>query len=1270
MKKVLSFLVIASMIFSLFSVPVFGAEKTLKIEDSFNSETLDGQWVTSKTSSNIKDVEIHIKEKDGDASNLAAKLSRVDGDKQVILNSSNKPTAIKDRLIMDCKIAFEEETGTFNLFNVYVYNENTNKLVSELKALMTFTNDGTVSVFENADTKKLITYGQWHDCRIDMDLKTATYRAWLDGEPFVKSNGTKVFSLSSHTAESETTGINAVKLDSSFVHTMQMKLPSWVVGTMWIDDISWRQAVIPESDGTYFEVQKSSVEDGEKQVSTFPKLSFTFNHDIKADTAKFIALNGDEGYIKNAAIDGKTLNITLAKELEYGKEYTLSFGNLEDTNGSFTSDTITFRTESKYNMITENFDGAKFNKTIWEASPSGDAVAELYKDPKNPDNDVIYLYSSSSRDGFSDSATCFRTNVDAISIPDEFILDFSIYFDPSSSIDVLHTVYLYHSNGGYNPAILYLNKKTGDVYVRTRGATNGSYVHEKVGTYDVNEWLDVTMEFDFSKDIFSIALNGVPSVDANGKIKKYTLQNSTNGSEALTRVDFKSNSYGSKLYIDNIKFGQTFFRDPDSDYGFYNANSSKTDELDADDTIFKAGIINRSMSDKNIHLYIAGYDKTHKTLESLISKEMTVPSGGMLNIEEHIKNLGGLAYTRRYKAFFVEDEISIKPFEADTLMTKSEVAPGTTVVKAYPGGKLKALTFSFDDGKKGEEALVSKFNQYGMKATFNIVGSRADGGDTKYSVQKADLSSVYSGHELANHSYTHSHDSNNPYTSIDQFKEELLRADAVIKEATGESAVGYVYDNGYIPEALKGQIANVFTENGYIYGRDNGYSQSFAIPEVSQLPFLVMTASVPSHSYEKMSALADDYLALESNEMTLFSIWGHSHDFTEANGWDTTYALWGNFLSKLANKSEIWYATNGDVYSYIAAMDKMSFTDDAIFNSSDMNLWCLVGGNPVEIPSGDGYSLDTHEMLPGAAPVEIEITLSGDEKVEPVYPGNTKKSITFRFDDATLSDLDVVESLNKHGMKGSFAVIAKYTVDHGNYYIKAEDLKTVYAGHELLNHSYDHDYKTVNLENLTLAREMIEQAWGEPVIGYAYPSNNVSAVGEAKYYGYLKDSGHEYAFFTQTSELENAKDYPTKVSELINFNKPYQGINTVRMIYSNFMESAQIYADSEPAELTCFYSCAHAKDFKVYDEAQGKNVYSKEYLQSTIDEIASLFEGQNIWYCTNGELYTYLRAQNELSVPESGSSVTVNTTDKILYYRAGDELITLAPGSILKINAK
>ena len=38
----------------------------------------------------------------------------------------------------------------------------------------------------------------------------------------------------------------------------------------------------------------------------------------------------------------------------------------------------------------------------------------------------------------------------------------------------------------------------------------------------------------------------------------------------------------------------------------------------------------------------------------------------------------------------------------------------------YPGGKHKALTMSYDDGKQEDLRLVEIFNRYGIKGTFHI----------------------------------------------------------------------------------------------------------------------------------------------------------------------------------------------------------------------------------------------------------------------------------------------------------------------------------------------------------------------------------------------------------------------------------------------------------------------------------------------------------------------------------------------------------------------
>lgn len=76
----------------------------------------------------------------------------------------------------------------------------------------------------------------------------------------------------------------------------------------------------------------------------------------------------------------------------------------------------------------------------------------------------------------------------------------------------------------------------------------------------------------------------------------------------------------------------------------------------------------------------------------------------------------------------------------------------------YPGMTRKAITFSYDDGNENYDPyLLRLMNQYGYKGSFMIPNGRS-----------ADFVIKYSGHEVANHSYTHSGryqtTNQNPYT--------------------------------------------------------------------------------------------------------------------------------------------------------------------------------------------------------------------------------------------------------------------------------------------------------------------------------------------------------------------------------------------------------------------------------------------------------------------------------------------------------------------------
>ena len=79
-------------------------------------------------------------------------------------------------------------------------------------------------------------------------------------------------------------------------------------------------------------------------------------------------------------------------------------------------------------------------------------------------------------------------------------------------------------------------------------------------------------------------------------------------------------------------------------------------------------------------------------------------------------------------------------------------------------GKMKALTFSYDDGVMQDKRLIDIFNKYQLKSTFNLNSGRfgidvllvRGGVEVElFKVKENDVRLLYEGHEVAAHTLTH-----------------------------------------------------------------------------------------------------------------------------------------------------------------------------------------------------------------------------------------------------------------------------------------------------------------------------------------------------------------------------------------------------------------------------------------------------------------------------------------------------------------------------------
>ncbi|MBQ8026846.1 MAG: polysaccharide deacetylase family protein, partial [Clostridia bacterium] len=71
----------------------------------------------------------------------------------------------------------------------------------------------------------------------------------------------------------------------------------------------------------------------------------------------------------------------------------------------------------------------------------------------------------------------------------------------------------------------------------------------------------------------------------------------------------------------------------------------------------------------------------------------------------------------------------------------------------YPGGKSKAVTFSYDDGCKSDMRLAETLDKYSIKCTFNLNSTKLFKG-TDLTVEDA-KQLIQNGHEVAIHGANH-----------------------------------------------------------------------------------------------------------------------------------------------------------------------------------------------------------------------------------------------------------------------------------------------------------------------------------------------------------------------------------------------------------------------------------------------------------------------------------------------------------------------------------
>lgn len=277
-----------------------------------------------------------------------------------------------------------------------------------------------------------------------------------------------------------------------------------------------------------------------------------------------------------------------------------------------------------------------------------------------------------------------------------------------------------------------------------------------------------------------------------------------------------------------------------------------------------------------------------------------------------------------------------------------------TVFMRYPGGKAKALTFSYDDGRPQDRRLVSIFDKYGMKGTFNFnCDYLRKENFTKEEVKELFLSK---GHEIAVHGAKHRANGNlRPIEGI----RDVLECRMELEEKCGCIIRGMAYpDTGITVMGSFGtyeDIKQYLKELDIAYARTlGGDNNSFMLPQ----DFYAWMPTA-QHSNPKIMDYVDEFLNIDISEKVyparrvsrLMYIWGHSFEFDDDDNWE----LIEEICARLANNDEIWYATNMEICDYVQAYKRLVYSADGhmIYNPTLHTIWIDVDLKVYNIKPGE-----------------------------------------------------------------------------------------------------------------------------------------------------------------------------------------------------------------------------------------------------------------------------------------------------------------------------
>lgn len=259
-----------------------------------------------------------------------------------------------------------------------------------------------------------------------------------------------------------------------------------------------------------------------------------------------------------------------------------------------------------------------------------------------------------------------------------------------------------------------------------------------------------------------------------------------------------------------------------------------------------------------------------------------------------------------------------------------------------------------------------------------------------------------------------------------------------------------------------------------------------------------------------------------------------------------------------------------------------------------------------------------------------------------IFPGGVKRIVTFSYDDGNRRDAWLVDLFNRYKVKGTFHLNA------ANYLKKTEDelsaIRRLYAGHEIACHTVHHGWlnkmpPATRVREVLEDRMVLEKLSGTPVVGMSYPSGAYNKETEAC----LAACGIVYSRTTNNGGFSIPEDFlawhPT----------------------AHHSEAAPLI-DDFMANLTSqwrdplFYIWGHSHEFQT----------DADY--AAMEDIVRRLSGSDqIWYATNFEIYSYVKALRSLIVSADETMLYNPSAIDVWVEKDKSEIIKIPAGTTVTL---